>query len=120
MSNYEEWSQEELKTFAGLLMLDLRGSWNQNDEYRIESLSEVLHHISYEHIDEDQEVLDLLDLCHECLKEDIPSGCYDGRIFRDEFLYGYHSPEGATERVCEDLNHLMNFPEYHLPEDFDN
>lgn len=120
MSKYEEWSQEELKTFAGLLMLDLRGSWNQNDEDRIESLSEVLHYISYEDVDEDQEVLGLKDLCQKCLEEYIPSGCYDGRIFRDEPLYGYYSPEGATERVCEDLNYLMNYPEYNLPEDFDN
>jgi hypothetical protein len=116
MSIYQDWSQEELKTFVGLLMLDLRGSWYENDEARIESLEDALHYISFEDVDEDQSVLDLIDLCEDCLKEIIPAGDYDGRIFRGEFLYGYCSQEGLTSKVKKELEVIMNYPEYNLPE----
>lgn len=109
----KDFTEEELKTFTGCLMLDLRGSWNWNDSSRIESLQEAFIALK-EHLEGDElkESEDMIKFCEEELV-DCASGEWDGRVFRGEFLYGYRTDKGCTQRVKDELDYICNYPEYH-------
>lgn len=105
-------SLEELKTYVGLMMLDLRGNWAFNYVERMEYCRDYLEQIaSISEEDRDSALEDI-----ELINSEIEDGCFDGRIFRDSAnFYGYSSEEGLTNEVLSELKCDMSYPEYNLP-----
>lgn len=107
-------NKEELRTYIGYLMLDVRGSWGWNDEDRIEDLKDcflILKDME-DDVDRTNEINAMIELCDEELEDSIPNNEFDGRTFRYEYLYGYSSDEGQTQRVKDWLVVGVNYPEY--------
>ncbi len=104
---------EELKTYVGLMMLDLRGNWAFDYVNRMEYCRDYLEQIaSISEKDRDNALEDI-----ELINSEIKDGCFDGRIFRDSAnFYGYSSSEGLTDNVINELKTDMTYPEYNLPE----
>lgn len=104
---------EELKTFCGTLMLDLRGSWASNYVSRMEELIEKLELIR-DHPDASSEDINMAE-CDIKLTEGEINSMYDGRIFRDcGHFYGYQSEDGLTKNVKETLEMILEYPEQYL------
>jgi hypothetical protein len=104
----ENFSDEELKTSIGHLMLDLRGSWSWYYKERsligISLIKELLkRNPSEPSLLEDLELFEAQSvLYYEYV---------DGRVFRDNgILYGYSSENGRTERVHEFLKGFLLSP----------
>lgn len=118
----DTFTKEELKTYIGCLMLDLRGSWGWDVEERVEELRDCFSLLTSFEEDERalNEIYGMIDFCNEELEESIPNGDFDGRIFRGEYLYGYSSPEGKTQKVKELLEVTLNYPEHHSDWDAEN
>ena len=107
---------EELKTYVGLMMLDLRGNWGFDYQYRIELTNDFLTAI-IEHEDSSEEDKSDAQEDIEIGLHEIESGDYDGRVYRDcANFYGYKSEEGLTQKIHNMLMMDMTYPEYNLPE----
>lgn len=112
-------SLEELKTYCGLMMLDLRGNWGFNYQDRIEYLNqyldEIINHPSATILEKENAKED-----KQIGLDELEDGGYDGRVYRDcANLYGYKSDEGLTNEVYLELAQDMTYPEYYLP-DYEN
>lgn len=99
-------SIDELRTFVGLMMEDLRGNWGFDYVERIEIVQDVLGQIEFhENASEHDKKYANHDyqLCEQEL-ENYSNGEHDGRIFRDcAQFYGWKSMAGVTENVIENL-----------------
>jgi hypothetical protein len=104
----ENFSDEELKTAIGHLMLDLRGSWSSHYKERsligISLIKELLKRNPNEpSLLEDLELFEAQSVSY--------SEYVDGRVFRDNgILYGYSSENGRTERVHKFLKGFLLSP----------
>ena len=102
---------EEIKTYVGIMMTDLRGNWAFDYVDRMEDVREELT-ILRAHADasssDQQYALEDIELIDEEIRE-----CeFDGRIFRDcANFYNYCSKEGFTEQVQKELEDMMSYPE---------
>ena len=105
------WSVEENKTYVGIMMRDLRGSWASNYVSRMEDTRNCLKEIVTLSDDEDDIKMAKEDI--QLINEEIEDGSFDGRVFRDNAnFYEYYSKEGFTESVISMLKNDMEFPEY--------
>ena len=106
---------EELKTYCGYIMKDLRGNWAFNYEDRIYELNsflqEICNHKDSTEIDKENALTDI-----NLGVEELESEFKDGRIYRDcAKFYGYKSEEGLTEQIYTKLSKDMTYPEEYLP-----
>jgi hypothetical protein len=96
-------------------MLDLRGNWAFDYTDRVLDLQACLEVLCTNFPDQDkselEEYLEIIDTA----KGELTDITYDGRVFRDFNLYGYKSKLGITERVLNDLELSMTYPENYLP-----
>lgn len=105
------WSVEENKTYVGIMMSDLRGSWASNYVNRMEDVRNCLKEIAKLSDDDDDVKMANEDI--QLINEEIEDGSFDGRVFRDNAnFYEYYSKEGFTESVISMLKNDMEFPEY--------
>lgn len=106
-------TMEELKTFCGTLMLDLRGDWSSNYSSHMEDLIEKLELIR-DHPDASSEDINMAESDIKLTEGEMDS-LYDGRIFRDYAnFYGYQSEDGLTQIVKEELEMILEYPELYL------
>ena len=111
-------TNEELKTYIGSIMSDLRSTWIDVKSYKdrlevLQGLLELL--IEKEGLDED----DLNDYRHDLevvdrvLNETDEGEEPDGRVFRDECcLYEYASKDGVTNDVKAYVDCFLDLPQY--------
>lgn len=105
------WSVEENKTYVGIMMRDLRGSWASNYVGRMEDVRDCLEEIVKLSSNVDDIQMAKEDI--QVINEEIEDGSFDGRVFRDNAnFYEYYSKEGFTESVISMLKNDMEFPEY--------
>lgn len=105
------WSVEENKTYVGIMMGDLRGSWASNYVNRMEDVRNCLKEIAKLSDDDDDIKMAKEDI--QLINKEIEGGSFDGRVFRDNAnFYEYYSKEGFTESVISMLKNDMEFPEY--------
>lgn len=105
------WSVEENKTYVGIMMRDLRGSWASNYVGRMEDVRNCLEEIVKLSSNVDDIQMAKEDI--QVINEEIEDGSFDGRVFRDNAnFYEYYSKEGFTESVISMLKNDMEFPEY--------
>ena len=106
---------EELKTYVGLMMLDLRGNWAYEYKDRIEYVNQYLDEIVNHPDATDEDKSSALDDKGIGIRE-LEDGGYDGRVYRDcANYYGYSSKEGLTDEVIKELSDDMTYPEYNIP-----
>jgi hypothetical protein len=107
---------EELKTSIGHLQLDLRGNWGWDYKERLEELIDLLNKLRNYALENpkdfdldvnDFEINNLIETAQ--IEIDDP---FDGRIFRNAWLYGYESEEGRTQEVYDYLQSVLSHPEY--------
>lgn len=105
------WNIEENKTYVGIMMRDLRGSWASNYVSRMEDVRGCLEEIIKLSNDEIEIKLAKEDI--QVINDEIEDGSFDGRVFRDNAnFYEYYSKEGLTESVISILKDDMEYPEY--------
>jgi phage tail tube protein FII len=106
---------EELKTYCGYMMEDLRGNWAFNYVDRIEELNSFLQEIcNHKDSTETDKANALVDI--NLGLEELESDFKDGRIYRDcAIFYGYKSDEGLTKQIYTKLSEDMTYPEEYLP-----
>ena len=97
----KEFTQEELKTALGQLLLDLRGNWAYEYYERLEEATELCNWID-----------DFTDDVEASIDLEESSMHVDGRIFRGDSFYGYKSEAGSTVRVKQYLETVLTHPEY--------
>ena len=103
-----DFSVEELKTVAGMLMEDMRGNWGWNYRERIETTQTCLELLVERDTGKAAQYREDLAVCHRELHSEYP----DGREFRDSAnLYAYYSEEGTTDRVKAFLRDACTYPE---------
>lgn len=110
-----DYTLEELKTYCGLMMVDLRSNWAYDYIGRIEDLNYMLEDI-INHPDASEED-------KKYAQEDIQIGLdeikdceFDGRAYRDcANYYNYYTKEGLTDRIVSILKIDMTYPEYNIP-----
>lgn len=100
-------NKEELKTVIGSLMSDLRGNWAYEYIERMKLLIELLNQLK----EIETENIILIDSLIRRTEGEIEDP-FDGRTFRDEFLYAYQSEEGCTRMVHTYLETVLTHPEY--------
>lgn len=105
---------EELKTYVGLMMLDLRGNWAYEYKDRIEYVNQYLDEIVNHPDATDEDKSSALSDSKIGISE-LEDGGYDGRVYRDcANYYGYSSKEGLTDEVIKELSDDMTYPEGYL------
>lgn len=108
-----ELTDEELKTYIGAVMSDLRSTWSDKKSYsyRVEVLEGLLE-ILIERQDLNLYRKDLSVV--KGVREEIDEGEEpDGRVFRDKcHLYEYFSKKGATKPVKNFVDSNLVYPEY--------
>lgn len=110
-----EYTLEELKTYCGLMMLDLRGNWGYQYTERIEYLNDMLSLIVI-HPDASKEDKTSAQEDIRIGIEEIEDGEFDGRVYRDcANYYGYQSREGLTDKIFKELSTDMTYPQYNIP-----
>lgn len=106
---------EELKTYVGLMMLDLGGNWAYEYKDRIKYVNRYLDEIFYHPDATDEDKSFALSDARIGISE-LENGGYDGRVYRDcAKYYGYSSKEGLTDEVIKELSYDMtHYPDDHL------
>jgi hypothetical protein len=110
-----DYTLEELKTYCGLIMVDLRGNWAYDYICRIEDLNYMLEDI-INHPDATNE--DKINATEDIKigLDEIKYGEFDGRVYRDcANYYNYYTNEGLTDRIVSILKIDMTYPEYNIP-----
>lgn len=109
---------EELKTYCGLMELDLRGNWAFGYVDRIEDLNDMLREIiNHKDATEEDKSNALQDI--QIGLNEIEDGCFDGRVYRDSgSFYGYFTQDGYTEKIykllCDFVSYPENLPKFEL------
>jgi len=99
-----KWTSEEHKTYVGLMMRDLRGSWGNNYTMRINECIESLEALCKDNTIAPSVKKDFMADIGTCIDERDGED-QDGRIFRDcATMYNYNSDEGYTDRVKKALS----------------
>lgn len=118
MKTVFELTDEELKTYIGSVMSDLRGSWSDIKSYRhrvevVSGLLEILIKRPGIKPTDLQRYRQDLSLAEKVLGETNEGEEPDGRVFRKEcYLYEYVSREGVTEYVKDLVDSNLEYPEY--------
>ena len=98
---------EELKTYVGIMMGDLRCNWAYSYMDRMQKVEEKLFAIRYNSDATDSDKEDATE--DSVIIENEMDGCeFDGRVFRDANFYDYCSKEGLTEEVERELKKTMS------------
>lgn len=110
-----KYTLEELKTYCGLMMLDLRWNWAFDYVDRIgylnDMLSLIITHPDAQECDKISAQEDI-----QIGIDEIEDGEFDGRVYRNfANFYGYKSKEGLTDKIFKELSDDMSYPEYNLP-----
>ena len=106
------WTLEENLTYAGQMMLDLRGNWAYEYKERMEYVIDVLESALVQAKEIKPGLVESIKQDIDLTKEELNDGCWDGRIFRDSSnFYGYSSDEGSTYRIKKELYEDATYPE---------